>query len=110
VRVESGPHWAEVSERPFTWGQRNRVRDAIDGPFFASFATTLVAARVTQWSYDTDPSDPKSWEEVDDTFGDAVLEAALQTWKDAPDPNAKSGEDKSSPSPQDSESETPTTS
>jgi hypothetical protein len=108
VRVDSGNHWAEISEEPFTWGQRNRIRDAADGPFFASFATTLVAQRVTSWSEEGDPTDPASWEAVDDKFGDAVLTAALETWKDAPDPNAPSGESKSSPSPQDSESETPT--
>jgi len=108
VRVESGNHWAELSEEPFTWGQRNKIRDAADGPFFESFAVTLVTQRVTAWSYDTDPRDPKSWEPVDDAFGDAVFKKALESWKAAPDPNAASGGGKSSPSPLASPSETPT--
>ena len=108
MRVDSGNHWAELSEEPFTWGQRNKIRDAADGPFFTSFATTLVTVRVTSWSEKGDPKSAEAWESVDDTFGDAVLTAALKTWKDAPDPNAASGDDKSSPSPQDSPSEEPT--
>jgi hypothetical protein len=103
--VEHGSHWAEVSGEPFTWGQRNKIRDAADGPFFESFAVTLVANRVTAWSYDTDPSDPASWEPVDDGFGDAVLTAALKAWKDAPDPNDSSAP--SAPSPAERPSETP---
>ena len=110
MRVESGKHWAEISEAPITWGKRNRLRDAADGPFFGSFATTLVSELVTAWSEEGEPSDPKSWESVDDTFGDAVFTATLEVWKGAPDPNAKSGDDKSSPSPPDSESENQTTS
>ena len=108
MRVEHGGHWAELSEAPFTWGQRNKIRDAIDGGFFTSFATTLVSQRVTTWSYETDPTDVKSWADVDGGFGDAVFAAALKSWKDAPDPNEASGDGKSSPSPQDSPSETPT--
>jgi hypothetical protein len=108
VRVESGDHWAELSEEPFTWGARNRLRDAADGPFFASFAVALVAERTTAWSEPGDPTKPEAWDSVDDKFGDADLQAALQLWKDAPDPNAASGDDKSSPSPPDSESATPT--
>lgn len=111
MRVEHNGQWAELSDAPFTWGQRNRVRDAIDGGFFSSFAPTLVAERVTAWSYPSDPHDVKSWESVDDSFGDAVLGAALKVWKDAPDPNTTSGDgSKSKTSPQDSESETQTTS
>ena len=108
MRVDHDGHWAELSEDPFTWGQRNRIRDAADGPFFSSFATTLVTERVTSWSEPGDPKLPAAWETVDDGFGDAVLTAALKSWKDAPDPNAQSGDGKSSPSPQDSESEAPT--
>ena len=110
MRVESGTHWAELSEEPFTWGARNRLRDAADGPFFESFAVALVTERTTAWSEAGDPKDPKAWDPVDSTFGDEVLQAALKLWKGAPDPNAQSGEDKPSPSPQDSGSETPTTS
>ena len=108
MRVDSGNHWAELSEEPFTWGQRNRIRDAADGKFFTSFAVTLVTQRVTAWSEPGDPSLAEAWDTVDDTFGDAVLTAALELWKDAPDPNASSGDGKPSPSPPASESETQT--
>lgn len=110
MRVEHGGHWAEVSEAPFTWGQRNRIRDAAaTGGFYESFAVALVTNRVTAWSEAGDPSDPKAWEPVDDDFGDAVLAAALGTWKKAPDPNSTSGDgSRSATSPQDSASETQT--
>lgn len=106
MRVEHGGHWAELSEAPFTWGQRNRIRDAADGNFFSSFSPTLVSQRVTAWSYETDPTDPKAWDDVDDGFGDAVLAAALKTWKGAPDPNDTSAP--SEPSPEARPSKTPT--
>jgi len=108
VRVEHGGHWADLSEAPFTWGQKNRIRDAADKPFFETFAVALVTNRVTAWSEPGEPSEPKAWEPVDADFGDAVFKAALSIWSAAPDPNAASGDGKSSPSPQDSPSETPT--
>lgn len=88
MRVEHGGHWAELSEAPFTWGQRNKLRDATDGPFYQSFAVALVTDRVTAWSEPGDPKLPEAWAPVDDGFGDAVLVAALRIWKGAPDPNA----------------------
>jgi len=108
VRVEHGGHWAELSEAPFTWGQKNKVRDSVDKPFYGGFATALVTQRVTAWSEAGDPTDPAAWEPVDADFGDAVFRAALDAWKAAPDPNGASGDGKSSPSPQDSPSKTPT--
>lgn len=108
MRVEHGGHWADISDAPFTWGQRNRIRDAADGPFFQSFATTIVAERVMAWSEPGDPHDAKAWDEVDGTFGDKVLSAVLAQWKDTPDPNTTSGDvSRSDTSPQGSESETP---
>lgn len=106
MRVASGDHWAELSTEPYTWGQKNKIRDAADGPFFESFAVTLVTQTVKTWSYDTDPTDPDSWAPVDDTFGDVVLKAALEKWKGVPDPNATSAP--SEPSPEARQSETPT--
>ena len=106
MRVEHGGHWAELSAAPFTWGQKNRIRDAADKPFFEGFATTLVTQRVTSWSEPGDPADPKAWEPVDADFGDAVFKAALETWKAAPDPNATVPP--SSDSPPAAPSETPT--
>ena len=97
MRVEHGSHWAEVSEEPYTWGQRNKIRDAADGKFFEGFAVTLVSQRVTAWNCDGDPSDPDSWEPVDDKFGDKVLAAALKTWREVPDPNDSSAPSEPSP-------------
>ena len=107
MRVEHGGHWAELSEAPFTWGQRNRIRDAAakEG-FYESFQVALVTQRVTSWSEQGDPADPKAWDPVDAEFGDAVARAALETWKAAPDPNATVPP--SSDSPPAAPSETPT--
>jgi hypothetical protein len=109
VRVEHGSHWADVSEEPYTWGQRNAARDAAaEGEFYGKFAVKLVTLRVTAWSEAGEPSDPKAWEAVEDGFGDAVFKAALDTWSRAPDPNDPSGEGRPSPSPLGSGSETQT--
>ena len=98
MKVTSGSHWAELSDEPYTWGQRNKIRDAADADsFYQSFAVALVSERTTAWSYETDPRDPASWEAVDDAFGDAVFAAALESWKVIPDPNASSAQ--SAPSP-----------
>lgn len=105
MRVTGGGHWAEVSEAPFGWRAKNRIRDTADGPFYESFILALVTDRVTAWSLDTDPKDSESWEAVPVEFGDAVLTAALAVWTGAPDPNVSSGESK--PSPQADPSETP---
>jgi hypothetical protein len=44
MRVEHGARWAELSDTPFTWGERNHIRDAAEeGHFFESFAVTLVS-------------------------------------------------------------------
>jgi hypothetical protein len=109
MRVTSGSHWAELSEEPFGWRAKNRLRDAAAGEgFYDSFALALVIDRTASWSYTADPKDAASWEAVDVAFGDAVLSAALRIWQGAPDPNDSSG--KSSPLPQDDPSETPPTS
>ena len=106
MRVTSGSHWAELSEEPFGWRPKNRLRDAAAGEgFYDSFALALVIDRTTAWSYEADPKKAESWETVDDRFGDAVLAAALKVWNGAPDPNDSSG--KSSPLPPDDQSETP---
>lgn len=120
MRVESGTHWADISEEPWTWGQRNKARDAASGKenFYQSFAVALVTMRVTAWSEPGDPADPQAWlgtpprytDGVDDQFADAVFEVVLKQWAASPDPNAPSGDGKSSPSPQDSASTTQTTS
>jgi hypothetical protein len=106
MRVEHGGHWAELSEAPFTWGQKNRIRDSADKPFYGGFATVLVTQRVTSWSEAGDPTEPAAWEPVDSDFGDAVFRAALDLWKAAPNPNATSAP--SGPSPEARPSETPT--
>lgn len=90
MRVESGRHWAELSEEPFLWGEKNRLRQAAAEPLFTSFGPLLVATRVTAWSYASDPGDLASWDTVDAAFGDVVLRAALDQWKAEPDPNDSS--------------------
>src|SRR3990167_3542729 len=108
MRVEHGGHWAELSETPFTWGQRNRIRDAAarEG-FFESFAVALVTSRVTAWSESGDPTDAKAWEPVDADFGDVVFRAALDQWKAAPDPNASAPPSSDSPAAAPSQSPSP---
>jgi hypothetical protein len=106
MRVEHGGHWAEVSEAPFTWRGKNRIRDAADGPFFESFAQALVQDRVTAWSEPGDPKLPEAWDAIDADFGDAILKASLNVWKAAPDPNATGSQ--SSDSRPEAPSETPT--
>jgi hypothetical protein len=81
MRVEHGEYWAELSEKPLTWGERNALRSAASKDFFVDFAPALVTKTVTKWSLDTDPTDPASWEPVDPEFGDAVFGAALKLWK-----------------------------
>jgi hypothetical protein len=108
MRVTSGSHWAELSEEPFGWRAKNRIRDAAAEGFYDTFGVALVIDRVTAWSYTADPKAAESWEAIDDKFGDAVFSAALRIWQGAPDPNDSSG--KSSPLPPDDPSETPPTS
>src|SRR3990172_11824086 len=98
MRAEHGSHWAELSEAPFTWGQKNRIRDAAakEG-FYGSFAVALATSRVTAWSETGDPTDPKAWEPVDANFGDVVFRAALDLWRAAPDPNATAPPSSDSP-------------
>jgi hypothetical protein len=108
MRVVSGDHWAEVSEEPYTWGQKNRIKDSVRHEGFTPFKLKLVTERVTSWSEAGEPSDPAAWDPVDNEFGEAVFGAALKTWAAVPDPNAPSGDGSSSPSPLASPSETPT--
>lgn len=94
MRVTSGDHWADVSEEPFGWRPKNRIRDAVDGGFYDGFIVALVTDRVTAWSEPGDPKQPEAWETVDAVFGDKVLAAALDIWKRTPDPNDSSDESK----------------
>ena len=106
MRAEHGGHWAELSEEPWTWGQKNRIRDAAARPgFYESFAVALVTSRVTTWSETGDPTDAKAWEPVDADFGDECFRKALDLWRGAPDPNAIAPP--SSDSPTAAASETP---
>jgi hypothetical protein len=97
MRVTSGSHWAELSEEPFGWRAKNRIRDAAAEGFYDTFGVALVMDRVTAWSYTADPKAAESWEAIDDKFGDAVFSAALRIWRGAPDPNDSSGKPKRSP-------------
>lgn len=81
MRVESNGHWAELSEKPLTWGDRNALRSAASKDFFVDFAPALVTKTVTTWGESGDPTDPAAWEPVDPEFGDAVFAAALKLWK-----------------------------
>lgn len=106
MRVEHGGHWAEVSEEPFGWLPKGRIRDAGYTGFNAGFALALVMDRVTTWSRDDDPKSASSWETVDPAFGDRIFVAAFDVWKRYDkDPNSKGGRSKASPPA--SESETP---
>ena len=81
MRIDVGENWAEVSERPLTWGEKADIRDAADGTFWKDFAFTLVTVMVTAWSLDTDPTSKASWETVPTEFGDAVFKAAIEIHK-----------------------------
>jgi len=88
MRVTEGDHWAEVSEKPLTWGEKADIRDAADGPFWKGFAFTLVTTMVTAWSLDADPSEFASWETVPTAFGDKVFKAAIEIHKNRADDSA----------------------
>lgn len=80
-RVEHDGHWALLDARALTWGQRRAARKAAMGDFWTDFAPVLVTCTVVDWSYDTDHTDPASWEAVDGQFGDLVFSKALDLWK-----------------------------
>lgn len=80
-RIEHNGHWAVLTNKPLTWGDRNDLRAEANKDFWKDFAPALVAWAVEKWSYDTDPKDRKSWDAADPEFGDAVFAASLALWK-----------------------------
>jgi len=98
MRIEHNGHWAELGDKPLTWGERNSLRSASSKDFFVDFAPALVTQAVASWGEPGDCKDPLAWGPVDPEFGDKVFQAALDLWK------AKVGDDSTDPTEQPSES------
>lgn len=81
MRVELNGKWAELTDKPLEWGDRNKLRSAASRDFWVDFAPALVTWATESWSEPGDPKDVASWEPVDPEFGDAVFGAALNIWK-----------------------------
>lgn len=97
-KVEYNGHWAVLTQKPLTWGDRNALRSQANKDFWVDFAPALVTWAVESWSYDTDPKDRASWENADPEFGDRVFAAALSKWK------AAAERETANPTPEPSES------
>lgn len=87
MKVEHNDKWAIIRETPLTWGERNRVVDAMQRArsgkgFMDSLGYTLVTLYVTEWSESGDPRLRISWEKLTDPdFGDLVFAKCLEVWK-----------------------------